>query len=190
MAEDDKLILADVDPDAGFWVFAYGSLMWRPGFVSERHTLATLHGYHRSFCMASIVYRGTPEAPGLVLALDEAEGHHCTGVGYRVSGHSGAEILDYLRERELVSAAYREVIAPIRLETGEDVPALTYVVDRDHHQYRGNHTAHETAEIIASAHGPAGSNREYLQNTVKSLRRLGLDDPDLFDIARRVQSLG
>ena len=55
------------------WVFGYGSLLWNPGFEYEQSTLATLMGYHRSFCMRSIHHRGTPEAPGLVLALDEQQ---------------------------------------------------------------------------------------------------------------------
>ena len=62
----------------GFWVFGYGSLMWDPGFVfAERH-VGMLRGYHRSFCLYSHRYRGTPEKPGLVLGLDR--GGCCRGI--------------------------------------------------------------------------------------------------------------
>lgn len=54
----------------GFWVFAYGSLMWKPGFEFEEASPALLRGYHRAFCIASTHYRGNPEVPGLVLGLD------------------------------------------------------------------------------------------------------------------------
>ena len=30
----------------------------------------TLHGYHRQFCFWSKIGRGTPENPGMMLALD------------------------------------------------------------------------------------------------------------------------
>lgn len=56
------------------WVFGYGSLLWNQGFVHVEQVLATLSGYHRSFCMRSIHHRGTDENPGLVLALDAQEG--------------------------------------------------------------------------------------------------------------------
>ena len=52
------------------WIFAYGSLMWDPGFAYVEAQPATLHGYHRQFCIYSYAYRGTPERPGLVLGLD------------------------------------------------------------------------------------------------------------------------
>ncbi|MEM7614350.1 MAG: gamma-glutamylcyclotransferase [Pseudomonadota bacterium] len=172
----------------GFWVFAYGSLMWNPGFAAEAQVLARLDGFHRSFCMSSVVYRGTPEAPGLVLALDRAAGAACSGVGYFVAPREGVEVLGYLRERELVSSAYREEMAPVALADGRRVEALCYVMDRAHEQYR-DLTAAEQAAIIARAAGPAGSNREYLLNTVSALHRLGLSDPDLEALAAVVRRM-
>ena len=64
------------------WVFGYGSLMWRPGFAYTRRCKATLRGWRRSLCVYSHVYRGSPERPGLVLALDR--GGACPGVAFQV----------------------------------------------------------------------------------------------------------
>ena len=104
-----------------FWVFGYGSLIWQPGFDFVDKRLATLRGWRRAFCMRSIMYRGTPEAPGLVLALDRDAGGSCTGVAYRVPGHGAAATLAYLRARELVSDAYDEVRLPVELDDGAAV---------------------------------------------------------------------
>ncbi|MEO1504755.1 MAG: gamma-glutamylcyclotransferase, partial [Pseudomonadota bacterium] len=71
--------------DGGFWVFGYGSLMWDPGFAHVERREALLHGFARRFCMWSVHYRGTPEDPGLVLALLEEAGAATEGVAYRVS---------------------------------------------------------------------------------------------------------
>ncbi len=182
-------ITVDLDPAQGFWVFGYGSLMWKPGFEWAEHSLARLSGFRRAFCMASIVYRGTPEDPGLVLALDRHADAHCTGVAYRVAPEVGPDVLEYLRDRELVSSAYREEISDIHLTDGRRLAALCYVMDPGHEQYRGTLSLAEQAEIIARAEGPAGSNREYLMNTVHSLQRLGLEDAELFELAERVRRM-
>jgi len=171
------------------WVFGYGSLLWNPGFASQQSALAILNGYHRSFCMRSIHHRGTPEAPGLVLALDERPGSACNGLALLVPKATRQQTLSYLRERELVSSAYVEKTLAITLADGRIVPALTYVVDPEHVQYCGSLTREEQAEIISWAVGGRGDNSEYLHNTARHLAKMGISDPDLSWLSARVRAL-
>ena len=161
------------------WVFGYGSLMWQPGFDHVERHIAVLDGHRRSFCLRSIRYRGTPESPGLVLGLDPQPGARCMGVAYRVSAPHVAAVRDYLRERELVTYAYHEAWLPVRLDTGSEVTALSFVVDRHHPQYAGALDLAAQAAVIASANGPRGSNREYLVNTLEHLAACGIEDAEL-----------
>ena len=175
------------DEETDLWVFAYGSLMWKPGFEYAERRRARLPGYVRRFCLDSITYRGTPEYPGLVLALDEETGAACDGVAYRVAAPLRSEVHEYLRARELVTYSYLEKFLPLDVEDGPRVDALAYVMDRSHRQYRGGLTLDRQAEVIATAHGPAGSNVEYLENTIEHLEALGLSDPELtrvYDLVR------
>jgi cation transport protein ChaC len=171
------------------WVFGYGSLLWEPGFpVAARH-VAKLDGWHRSFCMRSIHHRGTEAEPGLVLALDAAADAACSGLALAVRDGHEASTLAYLRERELVSSAYLERDLDVRLATGEQVRAVTYVIDPDHEQYCGGLPLDEQARIIARAIGGRGPNTDYLYNTARHLAELGLADPDLEWLAARVRKI-
>src|SRR6202012_332889 len=87
-----------------FWVFGYGSLMGNPGFAFVEKSEALIFGYRRSLCVHSWVHRGTEPSPGLVLGLDR--GGSCRGMAFRIAPESKAEVLDYLRERELVTKVY------------------------------------------------------------------------------------
>ncbi|MEO1536510.1 MAG: gamma-glutamylcyclotransferase [Pseudomonadota bacterium] len=171
------------------WVFGYASLMWNPGFAVAERALATLSGYHRSFCMSSIHHRGTIEKPGLVLALDPESGARCTGLALRVPECHEAETVAYLRERELISSAYVERLLPLGLQNGETVQALAYVVDTEHEQYVAHLTLEEQAAIIATAVGGRGPNTEYLWNTTKHLEELGIMDQDLLWLSNKVRAL-
>lgn len=168
------------------WVFGYGSLLWNPGFTPVRREIARLPGWHRSFCMWSMHYRGTPEAPGLVLALDRAEDGACMGQALAVAPGEEEAVLEYLRARELVSYAYHEKRLPLELASGERVEGLTYVIDRDHAQYAGGLSAAEQAAVIARASGGKGPNRDYLTQTLAHLTELGIEDAEMSDLAARV----
>lgn len=172
------------------WVFGYGSLIWNPGFDVAETRLARLHGWHRSFCMRSIHHRGTPDSPGLVLALDRAEGAHCDGLAFRVAPGAEAATLAALRERELISSAYIEARLMLDLHDGGQIEALAYVIDPAHAQYCGGLPLAEQAGIIARAIGGRGPNRDYLLATVTHLADLGIADPDLEWLAGQVRAMG
>ena len=96
--------LRGVAPDSDVWVFGYGSLMWNPAFHFVEQRPARCHGYHRSFCLSTPVGRGSPDCPGLVLALDW--GGSCTGVAFRIAGDQVDEELDVVWQREMVAGSY------------------------------------------------------------------------------------
>ena len=175
--------------DDPMWVFGYGSLIWDPGFpVAEQHT-AILNGWSRSFCMWSIHHRGTPDAMGLVLALDRAAGARCAGVALRVMPGAEAATLAYLRERELISAAYLEHQVTVTLPDGRGQTALAFVINQTHDQYCGGMALEDQARIIARAVGGRGTNRDYLNATARHLHDLGIGDPDLDWLVARVADL-
>ena len=178
----------DLLEDGGFWVFGYGSLIWRPGFRFAERRRARLDGYRRSFCLRSVRYRGTPESPGLVLALDRRDGHCCEGVAFRVAAADSAEVRAYLHRREMDTDSYHETFQTIDIHEHGPARALCYVMNEDHDHY-ALLDLEAQAEIIARSHGPAGPNREYLHNTVAHLIELGVRDPELEHLDERVRAL-
>lgn len=172
--------------DGDFWVFGYGSLLWNPEFRFVEKRQARLPGYARSFCMWSIHHRGTEDAPGLVLALDEEAGAACDGVAFRVHPEDHAETLAALRERELISSAYLERWLELDLTDGRRVEAVAYVIDPAHVQYCKLPLA-EQAEVIARAVGGRGPNTEYLYNTAEHLAEIGIEDAELTWLAQEVR---
>ncbi|MEW5963316.1 MAG: gamma-glutamylcyclotransferase [Pseudomonadota bacterium] len=176
--ESDELTSAA--PGAGdLWVLGYGSLMWRPGFQFAEARRARLVGYARAFCITSVHYRGTREQPGLVLGLDR--GGTCEGVAFRVPAAEARTTLGYLRAREQVTGVYVERRVSLWLggpDHGE-VEAVTYVAERRHPAYAGHLSLAEQARIIRGARGRAGSNLDYLVNTLRHLRELGIREPRL-----------
>lgn len=170
------------------WVFGYGSLIWRPGFEFAERRRAAAPGWRRSFCLRSIRYRGTPERPGLVLALDFAPHMICEGVAFRVPATEAPAVRDYLHDREMGTRSYMEAWVPLQVDGVGKVRALAYAIDRTHPAY-ARLSLHEQAEIIAASTGPAGPNRDYLHNTAAHLRELGVHDPAMAELDDMVHAL-
>jgi cation transport protein ChaC len=175
-------------PDAGdLWVFAYGSLMWRPGFdFLERHD-ARLIGAHRALCVYSYVHRGTPETPGLVFGLDR--GGACRGIVYRVAAAKRDETIAYLRAREQVTMVYVEAWRSVRIESDpkQRVKALCYMVDHSHEQYAGRLSVADQVRLVRQGHGRSGPNRDYVIDAVKSIEALGYRETELHLLAEQLQ---
>lgn len=171
------------DEQADLWVFAYGSLMWRPGFPFVEVARARVTGYSRRFCVASVHHRGTAARPGLVLGLDR--GGVCDGLVYRVAASEARATLAYLREREQVNGVYREVrieaeiAAEDRNRGRASVVAVAYLVERAHPSYVGRLPLARQARLIAGARGLSGVNLDYLVNTMRHMRQLGIREPEL-----------
>jgi cation transport protein ChaC len=166
-------------PAHDLWLFAYGSLMWRPGIVFEEARRARLTGYRRCFCIYSVHHRGTPERLGMVLGLDR--GGVCEGIAYRIAAGRVAETLAYLRARELINGVYREAPVTIELE-GEpraEARALTYIVERAHPNYAHRLPLALQARLIRGGKGVSGANLDYLVSTVRHLRALSIREAEL-----------
>lgn len=171
-----------------FWVFGYGSLMWRPGFAHEAAVPARLGGYHRALCIWSYVHRGTPDRPGLVLGLDR--GGTCRGVAFKVPSEAVDVTLVYLRERELVTNVYLETHHSVTLLDGSErkVEAVCYVVDRSHPQYAGKLPREALLGHVLAGHGKSGANPDYVLATQEHLESMGIHDPTLSWLATQLKA--
>ena len=175
-------------PDPGdVWFFAYGSLLWSPGFQVVQKYRAQLFGWHRRFCVNSTMYRGIPEAPGLVLGLDR--GGSCIGFALKICASERDEVLAKLTLREMQEEIYSCRPVNLRICDG-NLSAITLTVNRDHRLYFPAMNINQVAKRIASSVGDRGSNKEYLENTVSSLAHEGIDDRSLSLLLDRVRKFG
>ncbi|HEX3215239.1 MAG TPA: gamma-glutamylcyclotransferase [Aestuariivirgaceae bacterium] len=170
------------------WVFAYGSLMWRPDIPYVERRQALLHGHHRRLCIYSYVHRGSREKPGLVMGLDR--GGACRGIAYRIEAAQWPATLDYLRAREQVTAVYVESQRPLRLLDGDRrmVSALVYEADRRHPQYAGRLSFEEQVRHVLQGVGVSGRCIDYVDQTVAHLREMGIRDGALEALGKAVSS--
>lgn len=170
-------ILSAHDAAQDFWVFGYGSLIWNPAFEFAERKQALLRGWHRRFCLRMTMGRGTPETPGLMLALDH--GGACKGVAFRIAAEKLRDELGILWQREMFGGSYLARLVTLEAACGTKFRALTFVINRKHPRYVRELTVAQTAALIATGVGDLGSCREYLENTVDHLRGLGFADAGL-----------
>jgi len=167
------------------WVFAYGSLIWHPGFEFSQRTKAHLPGWSRRFWQASTDHRGVPGAPGRVVTLVRHPDHICTGIAYRLDNEIDAT-LAYLDNREQGGYIRHYTALELPNHSSKSVLALIYIGDIYDYQYVGPETDDQIAETISSAVGPSGSNREYCLQLADALRRENIRDLHVESIASKI----
>jgi cation transport protein ChaC len=165
------------------WVFAYGSLIWNPAFHFIEQRVGTVHGFHRRFCLWTHLGRGSPDVPGLMLALEP--GGSCRGVAYRIAPAAVACELEILWKREMLGRAYQPRWVAVRTDRGV-VRALAFTMNRAYERYAGRLSEDVVAATIAAAAGQLGACSEYLYNTVAHLEALGIRDRPLTRLRDRV----
>lgn len=175
-----------------FWVFAYGSLIWKPDFDAEEHLRASAWGWHRSFCLKMHRWRGSPEQLGLMMALER--GGRCEGVIYRVRAGDRLAQIRRMLHREI---GYLENVAMVRwinvrTERGP-LRVLVFWAGPKGERILGGLPLCDVAHILARACGPVGSCAEYLFNTVSHLQEFGIHDRNLWKlqemVAREIHAL-
>ncbi len=165
--------LAPWDGQSDVWVFAYGSLIWKPEIESAETRRARIYGYHRSLCLWSTVNRGTPARPGLVLALDA--GGSCEGLAFRVEASRVRGEFCRLWRREMMRGSYIPAWLPAHTRHGR-VLALAFVMDRSLPTYAGRLDDGEILSALHHGRGACGSSAEYLSSTVDALQAHGVVD--------------
>ena len=172
-------------PSEALWVFAYGSLLWKPACEFAETRAAVVKGWHRAFCFRVSRFRGTIERPGLMMGLDR--GGQCRGMVLRLVPEYIEDSLGKLFRRELVLKPPVYVPRWLTAHTSDGpVQALSFAVNRKHERYVGRLALDDVADLLSTAAGPRGSCAEYLYNTVAHLEQLGIRDRNLWRLQKLV----
>ena len=181
-----QAVLASAPRRDRIWVFGFGSLIWNPTFDFVERRTARIHGFHRRFCLWARAGRGSPARPGLMLSLES--GGSCTGVAYRLARRAVAIELDVIWRREMFTGAYRPVWTMAQTPKGPE-PVIAFSVNREHERYAPALSDDAIARHLATGAGTIGRCCDYLFETTKHLRQLGLRDRRLEALEAKVRAL-
>ncbi|TIW17592.1 MAG: gamma-glutamylcyclotransferase [Mesorhizobium sp.] len=179
------VLAAQLPATEPLWLFGYGSLIWKPEIDHVEERVAVARGWHRSFCMNMTRWRGTKDAPGLMMALDR--GGQCKGVAFRLSDGDRRQKLDKLLRREvtLKPTSYHPRLLDLTSAAGP-FRALAFVINRKGTTYAGPIEEKVVVERLATSCGHWGSGADYLYNTVKNLEQRGIHDRHLWRLQQLV----
>lgn len=174
-----------VDDDGPVWLFAYGSLIWRPDIPVLDERAAQAPGWMRRFWQGSHDHRGTPTAPGRVVTLVAHDDQSCDGVAYRLDQSVIRQTFEALDHRE--KNGYERATIALRGDDGLAFQAVTYLAPPGNFAWLGDAPLAHMAAQIAQSHGPSGANRDYLFGLAAALRARSLCDEHVFSLELAVR---
>lgn len=167
------------------WVFAYGSLMWNPGFEVAASEDAVAYGWHRAFSLKIERLRATSAAPGLMLAL--RPGGSCSGLILKLPCRTKKLDLRVLLAREIRYAEVCDMVRWVSVKTPTGTRrALTFWASTRQSRLTQKIPLDDAAVLMAQACGPAGSCAEYLHRTVSALVARDIYDRNLWQLQQMV----
>lgn len=169
--------------DEDVWLFGYGSLMWNPAMHYAESRVGVVRGWHRSYCLWAHMGRGTPDSPGLMLALDR--GGSSVGMLFRFPAATARAELLLPWRREMFTGAYMARWVRVDTDAGP-VRAASFIANPAHPRYAGRLAEAEIAARLAVATGSLGSCAEYLAHTLSVLHGHGRTDHRLDRLQRLV----
>jgi cation transport protein ChaC len=173
----------------GVWVFGYGSLIWNPAMHISGRLLATVVGWHRSFCLATRAGRGDAITPGMLLGLER--GGACVGAVLRVEEHHVEQELDILWRREMVANSYIPIWLDFTAADGSVTGrAITFTINPQGSNYACDIGDAELIRRLATSRGRLGTGADYLFNTRNGLREMGIKDALLERLGDAVAAQG
>jgi len=168
------------------WVFGYGSLMWDPAFRFEEVRRAHVTSYARRFILKDIYGgRGTVDAPGLMVALDN--GVRCDGLAFRISRENIDEETKVLWQRERIGPAYVPVFVEA-ISADSRMTALTFVADHEAELIDATLTRAQQIEYCATGTGFMGTSLDYLRNISRQFAALGIQDDEVSELLRETEA--
>ncbi|WP_421848820.1 gamma-glutamylcyclotransferase [Oricola sp.] len=172
--------------DKDIWVFAYGSLMWNPGFKFAEVRRARVAGYERRFCLKDTRGgRGNRDAPGLMAALDT--GDHCNGLVFRIAAASADAETEILFRREMLAGSYLARFVTAETDHGP-VEAVAFIANHDSDFICDNISRDDEVRFIATGTGRLGSSLEYLENLAEHFTVMKIDDEHVSTLLAEVRA--
>jgi cation transport regulator ChaC len=166
----------------GLWIFGYGSLLWRPAFPYEERRVGFVEGFARRFWQGSTDHRGVPGAPGRVVTLVPDAGERCWGAAFRVASADREQVLGQLDYRERGGFERLEVDVHAAGEPHASLRALLYIAGPANPNYLGPAPPEAIAAQVEGAHGPSGSNLDYVRGLFDALEEMGVEDSHVTSI--------
>lgn len=136
--------------------------------------------------------------PGRVVTLLPTDDAECRvyGIAYKIADHQRREVIEHLDFREKNGYERRIVTFYPDADTNAETPngdlqqtrnLIIYVATHENNSYAGHQNdMNDIANQIFDAHGPSGSNREYLYRLADAMRQQfpHQNDEHLFDLEK------
>lgn len=196
-----------------YWVFGYGSLIFKPPPHAVEQISGYVKGVVRRFAQSSIDHRGTPEHPGRVVTVVEAKVWHglegitlkddeilpddyVWGIAYRIDSEKAEEVKAYMEYRE--KHGYTCHLVPVYTRSADgkqEVIAVEsstiWIGEPEDPAFVGFEPLDTLAKTVLESEGPSGPNKDYLFKLAESVRHLypHVKDDYLFNLERAVRAL-